>query len=322
MRVTDPRQVRARADSVPASTGPADPGLAGTGRTRSGRTNTVLSNVLVAATALTSGGSLVLPEVYRDVASGRQFSDVCWHANDLVSLLGVVPLALAARRAARRGSLRAELLWLGTVCYVLYTYLFYVFGATLNHLYPVYVALAVLSGTLLVLAVRDLDARGLGVGELGFGRLGLGDTGTRGARRPSTDLVVICVTMALFAVIAAVTWVAQWADLVGGGQSDTPAAEFVRSVAAVDIAFLTVGMLRAAALLWGRRPWGYVAAVVLNVSTALYMGVLALAAWANGRAGVPGAAGEVPLWLALHAVCLAVSLWLLRGPGRRHTPVA
>jgi hypothetical protein len=96
---------------------------------------------------------LVFPDAYRDV----EWIRATWFGHDGVTLLVAVPLLLAALAAARRGSGRGTLLWLGLLGDAGYNYAFYLFGAALNAFFPIYAVLVVLTVAVLVLALARLD---------------------------------------------------------------------------------------------------------------------------------------------------------------------
>ena len=53
----------------------------------------------------------------------------------------------------QRGSVRALLLWLGTLAYAVYNYAYYLFGAALNAFFPLYVAALITAALALILAL-------------------------------------------------------------------------------------------------------------------------------------------------------------------------
>jgi hypothetical protein len=67
------------------------------------------------------------------------------------------PALVAAAVFVRRGSVRAELVWLGLLDYALYNYAFYLFGAAFNAAFLPYVAIVTASTFALVLGVASLD---------------------------------------------------------------------------------------------------------------------------------------------------------------------
>lgn len=66
--------------------------------------------------ALASAGGLLCKGLYRDNA----FVTTTWLGNDAVTLFLAVPILVAALFFSARGSLRAQLVWLGMLDYVLY----------------------------------------------------------------------------------------------------------------------------------------------------------------------------------------------------------
>jgi hypothetical protein len=96
----------------------------------------IMSFVLALLAALAAATGLLAASVYRDAAG--------WVAQargqDLVTLIVVVPLMLAALVCARRGSTRAFLVWLGCVGYLAYRYALYAFSAHFYSLFLVFVA--------------------------------------------------------------------------------------------------------------------------------------------------------------------------------------
>ena len=112
----------------------------------------VAQNLSIAVAAL-----MAIASVLGLFASGT-YHDNDWarsgfRGNDLVSLALAVPLVLGSLVLARRGSVKAHVVWLGTLAYTLYNYLFYLFGAAFNDLFLVYVGLVALSVWALVLGL-------------------------------------------------------------------------------------------------------------------------------------------------------------------------
>jgi hypothetical protein len=93
-----------------------------------------LIGLLLAAAA---GIGLLVPGIYR---GNTGFATAAFRGTDLVSLVVAVPALAVSPSLARRGSTRALLVWLGTLAYVGYTYL-YSFAIAWNRLFLVYVAL-------------------------------------------------------------------------------------------------------------------------------------------------------------------------------------
>jgi hypothetical protein len=96
---------------------------------------------------------LFRPDVYRDAEIIR----AAWRPNDAVTPLVAVPLFWWSSQRARDGSVRAKLVELRVLHYFLYDFAFYLFGATLNVLFPLYAATVALAFWAIVLAIRELD---------------------------------------------------------------------------------------------------------------------------------------------------------------------
>src|SRR3972149_1708889 len=114
----------------------------------------ILSIIITILAAGASLGGLLLEDLYRDNA----FVRITWLGNDAVTLLLAVPVLIAALVFAARGSVRAQLVWLGALDYMLYNYAFYLFGAAFNAFFLVYAALLALSIFALIFGLTNLDA--------------------------------------------------------------------------------------------------------------------------------------------------------------------
>lgn len=85
------------------------------------------------------------------------FSAGAFKGSDLLVLFGVLPLLVVGLAGYRRGSLRATFLLAGTLSYLLYNGASMAFGAALNPLFLVYVALFSSSLFAFVLALTVID---------------------------------------------------------------------------------------------------------------------------------------------------------------------
>ena len=123
-----------------------------------------VSFALSAAVAVLMGtqsvAGLALQGQYRDV----EWIRATWFGNDWVTLVVALPLLVVALALARRGSVRGQLLWLGMLGYSTYNYAFYLFGASLNVFFPLYVILLVLSVVGLILALSGIGVSAVAAG--------------------------------------------------------------------------------------------------------------------------------------------------------------
>jgi hypothetical protein len=118
--------------SQPHATTPAQPdvpAIPGTNtRVPSGFQASVLIGLLLAVAA---GLGLFIPGIYE---ADTAFAAAAFRGTDLVSLVVALPTLAGSLFLARRGSGRALLVWLGTLAYVTYTYL-YSFAIVWNRLF-------------------------------------------------------------------------------------------------------------------------------------------------------------------------------------------
>jgi hypothetical protein len=227
--------------------------------------------------------AIALPGLYRD----EDWALEAWRLNDIVTLALAVPLLVVALLWARRGSMRATLVWFGVLQYGLYNYAFYLFGAALNAFFLLYVALFVSSTLALILGFVGLDA----------GRV----RGSVGERMP---VRIVTGYLVFWAAALGFAWAGQWLGFVMAGRVPEIGEEPFRLIAALDLSLVVSPLVIASWLLWRRNVWGFILAVVLLVKGVLYSLLLS-------AASLPLIDGEwggdpfLPLWLVLAAGAIA-----------------
>jgi hypothetical protein len=246
--------------------------------------------------------------LYRDAPANA----ATFRAYDLGSLTVATPLLAGALVRARHGSVRADLLWAGMLAYVVYTYAYYVFGAAFNALFLVHVALLVLAAVALVLTLRSLDLASMSQ------RIG-----------PRTPVRVVSAVLGLLAASLGGMWT--WFSVRFAATGAAPKEGLLLQPApighlgyAMDLSTLVPGYATASALLWRRRPWGYVLGAVLLVASAVIQVNYMLALAFQAAARIPGATAfdpQEPYIAAAITVAAAVLLGgLRRGPAVRGAP--
>jgi hypothetical protein len=202
---------------------------------------------------LASAGGIWLPFVYvQETAS--------WAAQgtgqDIVNLAVVLPAMLTALYAASAGSLRAVLVVVGLLIYVLYSYVLYAFFVHFNLLFPIYVATLGTSFWALVGIV--LDVRHDRIRELFENKTGRAQS------------VYLMVSGALFGAL----WISSITTSITSGDTPRELVEAglpVNPVHVLDLAFVLPAMVVTSILLWKRHPLGWLWAVPL-VTFAAAMG--------------------------------------------------
>jgi len=256
-------------------------------------TASVLSIMIAILTIVACASGLFIDDLYRDNA----FAASAWRGTDLATLAIAVPILIAALILAYRGSVRAQLVWLGMLDYTLYNYAYYLFGTAFNRFFLIYVALFTLSIFALIFGLAKVDARGI-----------------RQRFRERTPVKWIAGYMLFVAAGIGGLWIAQSLSFVVTGQ----VPQFIIKVAhptsvvfALDLSLVVPFLILGAIWLWKRQPWGYVLAAILNVKGAVYILALAGVSVSAARAGFPEALAELPLWGLLCLGFIWASLFLL-----------
>lgn len=245
--------------------------------------------VLLGMAVQSAAGLLLNP--YRDI----DWIALGWLGNDGVTLLLVCPLMAAALSGARRGAPRWQLVRLGLLGYALYNYAFYMLGASLNAMFPLYIALFVAALVALTL-------------EFSAGRV----AAIAASYAPGTPVRLLGGYLAAVAVCLCAVWLAMWALHVFASRPAPGSAEVFRLVAALDLGFMVPALSIGGVLLWRRRPLGYVLGGVAAIQAALYLLVLCVNSALAVHRGLAAWPGELPIWAPLCAATGACALVLLR----------
>ncbi len=233
---------------------------------------------------------LVSPSIYRDAAVMLPQN----LGTDVVTLGVGIPLLAVATLAMRRGFLRARLLWLGALGYLVYAYGMYALGVRWNPLFLLYVALFSLSLFALMIGLAGTDAA----------RMRAGFTPRAPVWAVATYLIVI-------AGMVSALWLAEEVDALLGGTVPPSVVQFqtpTNVVHVFDLGVVLPALVVAAVMLVRDRPWGYVLAGLLLVKAATIGLWVAVMIWFSARAGFPSPPAYTVFFLAL-TVAGAVLAW-------------
>jgi hypothetical protein len=228
----------------------------------------ILSVIVTVLAAVASFGGILIGDLYRDNA----FVKTAWYGNDLVTLIIVVPLLAAALLLVRRGSVRAQLVWLALLGYLAYNYAFYLFGATFNRFFLIYVAIFAMSGFALVLSLARVNAAAI-----------------KSSFRAATPARWIAGFMMLLAVILGSVELLQSFTFIASGQLPSTIVQTSHPTAvvfALDMSFIIPTMCLGSVLLWKRHPWGYILGTMLIIKGVTYGLVLLFTAGLLAGSGV------------------------------------
>ena len=257
-----------------------------------------LSAALAVAAAASSLLTFTIPAVLR----GPAVMNGSARGTALVVLLAGVPVLACSMLLAARGSAAAVITWLGSVAFLLYNSLMFVFATPANRLFLLYLAMLALGAWAAGAVLRQADVARLGA---------------LFSRR--TPVKGIAVYMWVIVALNATVWLARIIPAVAGGGEPAylRGTSMTTNVVYVqDLALWLPLLAVAAAWLWRHRPWGYLLAGVGLVMWVLESTSIAVDQWCAHAAAPasPVASGAlVPAFAVLAVVGLIPAALLLHG---------
>lgn len=249
------------------------------------KTAAKLSLTLALFAIIASLGGLIWSDLYRDSESIK----AVWFVNDLITLVLAVPFLLLSIYYAQKGSLKAQLIWIGSIWYLLYNYVFYLYGAQFNSFFLLYILLFSLAIFALTLTLYNLNV-----------------SQVEESIQKQTPYRMISGFLFFFAFALGVPWIAIALGFIISGQ--VPPFEMV-IVFATDLSFLVSVLIFSAIMLWKKNVWGFVLAAMIMFKGLLYPMVLIIGgAYAYFRSGVWDS--FIPLYFVLWVLC-GYFYWLL-----------
>jgi hypothetical protein len=244
--------------------------------------------------------------VFSDLLRGPAVMNGSARGTALVMVVGTVPLLITAMLMARRGSIRAIVLWLGAIAYLAYNAVMLLLGTPFNPLFLLYDAVLGLSiwAAITLLYRVDVDAFAAGF-------------------TPGLRVRWVAVFLWVVVLLNSLIWLRGIVDgmvadgtpafLVGTGLTNLPT--YIQ-----DLAFWLPLVAVVAWWLWQARPWGFLLSASLLVYFVLEaVGVAVDQTW--GHAADPAStvvsAEIAPLFLVLAVVCAVPLVHLLRHLERR-----
>jgi hypothetical protein len=261
----------------------------------------VLSIAVGMLALLASVAGLLTDGVYGEPGSTAEML----RGYDLVTLVFVVPALVLSQLQARRGSDRAQLIWVGMLAYLVYTYAYYLFGMPFNNLFLLHAAVFSSSVFALVLTVCALDVPGIA------------------ARfSPRTPRRTVSAVLALLAAALGGIWIYASVGFITTGELPVGSALVESDVVvqlglALDLTLLVPAYALAAVLLWRRVATGYVLATVLLIAGTLHQVSYMVALLSQSTAGVPGAVAFDPFEPVIAVLYLTATVALLLAAGPR-----
>jgi len=262
-----------------------------------------LSGLIALLVLVAAGGGLFIPGLYRDNAYMLPQAQ----GNDLVTLVFSLPLFVGALVFTARGSLRAQVIWLGSLGYLLYTYITMAFDAVFNSFFLLYVAIFGLCVFTAIGALSHADADALRRHFAG--------------EKTARALAVYCLALA---VLLFFTWGGQLVPALLANKvpetlvlAGTPTS----FVWVLDLGILIPFLALTGIWLWRRQSRGYLlAGVVLVKGLTLGLAILGMAYFML-RDGQPIDAGILAVALLFVGSALPLlALYLPRIKSEPQTP--
>jgi hypothetical protein len=257
------------------------------------RAATILSIVSLAGAAAASATTLAWSGAFPDPSPAAAVNGALaeargWSAVTLAVALPILALSLVA---ARRGSLRGRLAWIGALAYLVYTYLEMAVSPPFTALYLVYVTTFACAIPALVMGVASIDA---GAAALAFGD-----------RVPRRSIAAFAL---LIAIGLALAWLKGIVAQTAAGDFGWPQGEAAigHVVHALDLGLMVPLGVATAVLLLRRRPSGYIAAGVMLVN-GVCMGLALTAMVAVAAVAAGGSLLAAAPFAVLPAVALALA---------------
>jgi len=229
-----------------------------------------IASALCAAVA--SAATLVWPGAFPEPPGSHAVNTALAEARgwSAITLCAMLPLFVVALRAARRRSTRGQLAWLGTLAYLVYTYLEFAVSPPFTALYLLYISAFAAAIPPLVMGAASID------------RSALPAIFARAPRR----------TIAIFSLFVGVGLAAAWLKIIAArtcaGEFGWPTGDEAigHVVRALDLGLQVPLALSAGILLLRARAAGYLVAGISLVSGACMTAALtAMVAFSSAPSG-------------------------------------
>jgi hypothetical protein len=252
-----------------------------------------LSGALALAALLASVVGVFSPSVFRDPAMTAGNA----RGTSLVILAIAIPALLASMVLAARGSLRAQIVWLGALGYLAYNGVIFAFDTAFNDLFLVYVAMLALAVWSLVALLTRVDALRIW-----------------SSFRAGVSTRLIAAYLLVVVVLFALTWLGQIvpALVTHSAPSVLRGTTMLTSpVHVLDLGFSLPVSALGAVWLWQRKPWGCVLAGLMLVTLTIESASIAVDQWFGSLSDPRASAAMAPVFAVFTLIGLAPTVMLL-----------
>jgi len=244
---------------------------------------------------IATAGGLFVNGLYRD----NPYYVAQAVGQDFISLVIVLPTLIVTALLASRGSSRAQLVWLGALVYLVYTYVVAAFDNSFNSLFLVYVAL--LGCSLYALIGGLVTSNMVSIKE---------------CFTEKTPVKAVSIYLAVLAVLFYFLWLNEIVPALLAGaipQSIQDNGTPTNAIHVMDMAWILPAFGITAFCLWRKQALGYtLAGALLSYIVILVLAILSMVVFMV-RGGQPLVIPLVVIFCALFVTSVGMLFWYLRG---------
>ncbi len=212
----------------------------------------ILSIIIIVLAIITSVGGIFMEDLYQDNA----YSQSVGLGNDLVTLVVVIPLMIGALFFTMKGSYKGQLLWLSSLFYMFYNYMFYLFACAFNNFFLLYVVLVSASIYAIIFALIKVDVQEI-------------------SQRFNENLPVKWIGGFMFFIAGSLIVVnfIQIINFISTGQLPEHIINYewrTSIIFAIDLSILLPTMILSAVLLLKANAWGFILSAIMLFKMSTY----------------------------------------------------
>jgi len=245
--------------------------------------------------AIATSAGVFVNDLYRDSPSFAAQAE----GQDVISLVVVLPLLIVTALLARRGSAHARLIWLGSLIYLVYSYVISAFVVMFNPLFLVYVAILGCSLYALIVGLVTLDKSEI-----------------QALATEKTPVKAVSIYLAVLAILFYFLWLSETLPALVAGtipQSIQENGTPTNAVHVLDMAWILPAFGITAVNLWRKQALGYtLAGAMLTYTVLLILAVLSMVVFMMER-GNPIFVPQAVIFVTLFAISLGMLIWYMKG---------
>lgn len=254
----------------------------------------LFSSALAIVAVTKSAIGAFFPEIFRDppISAGNA------QGTDIVILAVGIPALVISMILTARGSWRAQIVWLGSLCYIFYNSVIFAFDTAFNPLFLLYVTTLSLSLWSILVLLIHFDVEKL-----------------RDRFTSKLPVKVFAIYMIILAGLFLFAWLSQIVPalfeasrpifLQGTNMLTSP-------VHILDLGFALPLVIISAAWLWQRKSWGYLVSGALLSMLTIETASVAVDQVFGSLRDPSATMDAVPMFLVLTVVGLVVTVYYLR----------